>query len=291
MSGNTAQVQDTVKFLKRRSTLSRLTSLEITYKAQLGHIAPDFSCLDILTVLYFSVLRIDPANPRWTERDRFVLSKGHAAGALYATMAARGFFPEAWLDTYQVYETRLLGHPDRNKIPGVEHNTGALGHGLSVAVGMAAALRRKQDADIVPNVYVLLGDGELQEGSNWEAIMLASHLQLGNLIAIIDHNGLQQGAAVDETVTLGDLGAKFASFGWDVRTVDGHDHAALLQTLQRSDRSRGQPRAVIAKTIKGRGVSFMENDPKWHHKIPTESEYQAARAELLRTLEGRNDRG
>ncbi|MGB4431165.1 MAG: transketolase, partial [Limnochordia bacterium] len=157
--------------------------------------------------------------------------------------------------------------------------------------GMAAALRRKQDADIVPNVYVLLGDGELQEGSNWEAIMLASHLQLGNLIAIIDHNGLQQGAAVDETVTLGDLGAKFASFGWDVRTVDGHDHAALLQTLQRSDRSRGQPRAVIAKTIKGRGVSFMENDPKWHHKIPTESEYQAARAELLRTLEGRNDRG
>lgn len=277
MSGNTAQVQDTVKFLKRRSTLSRLTSLEITYKAQLGHIAPDFSCLDILTVLYFSVLRIDPANPRWTERDRFVLSKGHAAGALYATMAARGFFPEAWLDTYQGYETRLLGHPDRNKIPGVEHNTGALGHGLSVAVGMAAALRRKQDADIVPNVYVLLGDGELQEGSNWEAIMLASHLQLGNLIAIIDHNGLQQGAAVDETVTLGDLGAKFASFGWDVRTVDGHDHAALLQTLQRSDRSRGQPRAVIAKTIKGRGVSFMENDPKWHHKIPTESEYQAAR--------------
>jgi transketolase len=261
--------------------------LKMTYQGKQGHIAPDFSCLDILTVLYFSVLRVDPANPQWAERDRFVLSKGHAAGALYATLAARGFFPTDWLETYQGYETRLPGHPDRNKLPGVEHNTGALGHGLSVAAGMAAGLR-DQNQETPPNVFVLLGDGELQEGSNWEAIMLASHLELGNLTAVVDFNGIQQGARVENTVCLGDLAAKFRSFDWDVYEVDGHDHGALVQVLQRTENGRGKPRAIIAHTTKGRGVSFMEDDPKWHHKVPSDSEYEAARAELTSRLEGGN---
>lgn len=278
-------------FLHEQSYKSRLTSLKMTYKAQAGHIAPDFSCLDILTVLYFSIMKLDPMNPNWMGRDRFVLSKGHAAGALYATLAARGFIPEEWLETYQCYETRLMGHPDRLKVPGVEHNTGALGHGLSVAAGMAAALRQQTEGYPPPNVYVLLGDGELQEGSNWEAIMLATHLQLANLTAIIDRNGLQQGDSVDNILSLGDLSTKFESFGWDVSEVDGHDYEALESALTRRKLSIGKPRAVIANTIKGRGVSFMENQSKWHHKIPSASEYELARAELIAELQRRKHSG
>ncbi|NLL48731.1 MAG: transketolase [Firmicutes bacterium] len=285
MGNSGSKFQDVLTFLQVQSNKSRLMSLEMTYKAKQGHIAPDFSCLDILTVLYFSTLRIDPANPKLSTRDRFVLSKGHAAGALYATLAAREFIPKDWLDTYQGYETRLMGHPDRLKTPGVEHNTGALGHGLSVASGMAAALRQQDHGDIVPNVYVLIGDGELQEGSNWEAIMLASHMQLANLTAIIDRNGLQQGDFVDSTLALGDLSAKFRSFAWDVSEVDGHDHGALMEAFTPRNCTHGAPRAIIANTTKGRGVSFIENQSKWHHKVPSESEYELARAELLVKIE------
>ena len=279
-----------LQFLKDQSNKSRLASLEITYNAGMGHLGPDYSCLDILTVLYFSVLQIDPDNPTWEQRDRFILSKGHAAGALYVTLAARGFFPEDWLKTYQKFDSNLYGHPDRNKVPGVEHNTGALGHGLSVATGLAAAVRQTFKGQAVPNVYTVVGDGELQEGSNWEAIMLASHLKLGNLTAIVDNNGLQQGDSLQNTVALPDLKAKWRCFGWDAIDVDGHDFAELLDALQRRDDSADLPRVVIAHTTKGKGVSFMENSPSWHHKIPSLPEYESATTELKEKLSRRDYR-
>lgn len=270
--------------LQRLSTILRLNVLEMTCRAGLGHLAPDFSCLDILTALYFKVLRVDPDNPGWPERDRFVISKGHAAGALYSVLAACGFFPEEWLDTYQQFGTRLAGHPDRKRTPGVEHNTGALGHGLSVGVGMAAGLAYQREGREVPRVYVLLGDGELQEGSNWEAAMLASHLKLGHLTAIVDRNGLQQGGRTKDTVGLEDLSAKWRSFGWRVVETDGHCLDTLPAVLADSGRPGQSPKVVIARTVKGYGVSFMAGRPEWHHRIPTAAEEEAARRELEKRL-------
>ncbi len=254
-------------------------------RAGIGHIAHDFSCLDILTVLYFKIMRINPENPSWEERDRFVLSKGHSVGALYVTLAARGFFPLSWLATYQGFNTRLPGHPDRKTVPGIEHNTGALGHGFSVAVGMAAGLYdHNRKNNIVPHVYVLLGDGELQEGSNWEAAMLGAHLQLSNLTAIVDRNGLQQGNFTEETVRLESLRAKWESFGWATLGCNGHDFADLVQAFNESSTSDNQPQVIIAKTIKGCGVGFMENQTSWHHRIPTQEEFSEACKEIKKNL-------
>ena len=266
--------------LRRRCVRSRLASLEMACAAGSGHIAPDFSCMEILTALFFRVLRVDPQNPRLESRDRFILSKGHAVGALYVTLAAAGFFPEAWLQTYQQYDSKLPGHPDRHRTPGVEHNSGALGHGLPVAVGLAAALRLLQPNPNTPRVFVLLGDGELQEGSNWEAAMLAAQLKLSGLIAIVDRNGLQQGAFTEQTVALGDLAAKWASFGWHVDVVDGHDLTALIDVLEAPPDAAGRPHAVIARTVKGKGAPFMENRPGWHHRVPDAAERAQARAAL-----------
>ena len=279
-----------IRELYAQSYRSRMATLDMTYRAEMGHIGSDFSCLDILTVLYFCVIKVNPKDPTWPERDRFILSKGHAAGALYVTLAEKGFFPKTWLNSYQQFDSRLQGHPDRQKLPGVEHNTGSLGHGLSVAAGIAAGLQfSNRGRSRVPRVFALLGDGELQEGSNWEAAMLAAQLQLDNLVAIIDRNGLQQGDSTENTVALGDLSAKWDSFGWRVAQCDGHDMKQLLTVLNTESESLKRPTVVIAKTVKGRGVSFMENNPVWHHRVPSAEEKARAREELetvLAAIEG-----
>lgn len=276
--------------LYTQSYRSRLAVLNMTCRAGAGHIGSDFSCLDILTALYFCVLELNPKDPTWPKRDRFILSKGHSAGALYVTLAARGFFPEAWLASYQEFDSRLQGHPDRQRLPGVEHNTGSLGHGLPVATGMAAGLQYGNGGSSrIPKVFALLGDGELQEGSNWEAAMLAAHLGLDNLLAIVDRNRLQQGDGTENTVGLGNLAAKWESFGWGVVECDGHDMEQLLGALSAAPKVPKRPTIVIAKTVKGRGVSFMENNPEWHHKVPSAEEEAKASQELrgvLAAIEG-----
>ncbi|MFG3261710.1 transketolase [Streptomyces bobili] len=255
----------------------RRSDLEMISRAGQGHIGGDFSAADIVTVLYFAVLAVRPEEPTWAERDRFVLSKGHAAGILYSTLAHAGFFPEAELATFMEPLSPLNGHPNRRKVPGVETNTGPLGHGFPVAVGMAVAAKL-DDSD--RRTYVLTGDGELQEGSNWEAAMSASQQRLGRLTVIVDRNRLQQGAATEETSGLDPLDAKWAAFGFDVRAVDGHDHEALYQALSEDRAIDDRPLCLIADTIKGKGVSFIENRVEWHHKVPTTDQTAAAFKEL-----------
>ncbi|WP_459675100.1 transketolase [Acidisoma sp. 7E03] len=253
----------------------RLLVLRTIDRARAGHIGGDFSVTDILTTLFFSVLNLDPQNPAWEKRDRFILSKGHCSAALYATLALRGFIPVDALDTFMAPLSALNGHPNRRKVPGVEANTGPLGHGLPIGLGCAIAARLKgQDW----RSFVVLGDGELQEGSNWEAAMAAGHRGLGNLTAIIDRNRLQQGARTEETNRLDPLADKWAAFGWQVQEVDGHDVDALHRAL--SAPSGTQPRCIIAHTIKGKGVSFIEDRVEWHHKVPSAEQVEQAAKEL-----------
>ncbi|SKA17761.1 transketolase subunit A [Consotaella salsifontis] len=244
--------------------------------AHLGHIGGDFSVTDIATTLFFGVLRLDPANPNWPERDRFILSKGHCAASLYSVLAMRGFFPLDWLETFMQPLSILNGHPNR-KIPGVEANTGPLGHGLPIGVGLAIASRLSGKNW---RTFVVLGDGELQEGSNWEAAMAAGHRELDNLIAVVDRNRLQQGARTEDTNRLDPLADKWTSFGWETIEIDGHDHAALYDVFTRP--GRGKPLAVIANTIKGKGVSFLEDRVEWHHKVPSPEQVERALEELSR---------
>jgi transketolase len=265
------------EMLRRRANQSRTTDLEMVGRAKLGHVGGDMSVLDILTTLYFGVLRVDPEKPDWPDRDRFVLSKGHTAGALYTTLAAAGFFAGAELETFAGPLSPLNGHPNRVKVPGVETNTGPLGHGLPVSVGMAVAAKLSGSAR---HVYTVLGDGELQEGSNWEAAMTAGHRRLNNLTAVVDRNRLQQGARTEATNTLDPLDDKFRAFGWDVVELDGHDHVALLDAFRAPPGER--PLAVIANTTKGRGISFMEDRVEWHHKVPSAEQIALATAELAR---------
>jgi transketolase len=264
------QVRETARAIRRRN-------IEIVRSAGLGHIGGDLSAADILATLYLAVLDVDPQRPDDPERDRYIQSKGHASGVLYTTLAAAGFIPDALLDSYMAEGSPLNGHPDRNKVPGVETNTGPLGHGLPVAVGTAIAAR----LDGSPRrTFVLCGDGELQEGSNWEAIMAAGHRGLDNLTLIVDRNYLQQGARTEDTNGLDPLDAKFEAFGWAVRTVDGNDVDALLETFDAVPFSPGRPSAIIAHTVKGRGVSFIEDRVEWHHKVPTADQVAAALEEL-----------
>jgi transketolase len=247
------------------------------YEAGMGHIGGDMSATDILATLYLAILKVDPEKPSDPSRDRFIMSKGHSSGALYTTLAYAGFFPWDELSTFMQPLSRLNGHPDRNKVPGVETNTGPLGHGLPVAVG--AAIGAKIDG-AAWRVYVLMGDGELQEGSNWEAAMTAGHRRLDNLTVVVDRNGLQQGDAIDNTVRLDPLADKFKAFGWSVVEIDGHDISALLEVFGGLPAETGKPTFVIAHTHKGRGVSFMEDQVQWHHKVPTEDELSRALEEL-----------
>jgi len=260
-----------------RARRIRRASLRMVHQARMGHPGGDLSCADILAVLYFHVLRVRPESPRDPNRDRFVLSKGHASAALYATLAERGFIPQQDLDTYMRPLSQLNGHPDRNKVPGVEANTGPLGHGLPIAVGMATAAKLDNASW---RTFVLTGDGELQEGSNWEAIMAASHLRLDNLTVVVDRNRLQQGDATEKTVALEPLAERWRAFGWSVVEVDGHDVDALMKVFAELPAVSGRPTCVIARTNKGRGVSFIEDRVEWHHRVPTDEELAAALLEL-----------
>jgi transketolase len=253
----------------------RRDDLQMIYRARLGHIGGDFSVIDVLVTLYAAILNVDPARPRAADRDRLVLSKGHTAGALYATLAHCGFFARHELETFASPLSALNGHPNRTKVPGVETNTGPLGHGFPVAVGIALSARLQASAR---RTFVVLGDGELQEGSNWEAAMTASHYGLSSVFAVVDRNRLQQGARTEETKQLEPLAAKWASFGWEVREVDGHDHGQLLDTFRRPGTTR--PVCVIAHTVKGKGVSFMEDRVEWHHKVPSAEQVEIALREL-----------
>jgi transketolase len=255
----------------------RRQSLRMVHRAGLGHPGGDLSAADILVTLYFGILRIDPQHPQALGRDRFIMSKGHCSGALYTTLALRGFFPVSELDTYMQPLSRLNGHPNRNELPGVEANTGPLGHGLPIAVG--AALAAKMD-DATWRTFVLTGDGELQEGSNWEAVMAAAHYGLNNLCVIVDRNGIQQGAPTESTMRMEPLADRFRAFGWAVREVGGHDCAAMLEAFNALPAEAGKPTCILAHTVKGRGVSFIENRAEWHHHVPTDAELAAALTEL-----------
>jgi len=261
--------------LRRIAADVRASVVRMIARAKLGHVGGDLSVTDILTTLYFGVLRVDPRDPTWADRDRFILSKGHCSAALYSVLAEAGFFSEELLADFMAPMSPLNGHPNRSKVPGVEANTGPLGHGMPVAVGCAIAAKLSGSSR---RVFVVVGDGELQEGSNWEAAMTAGHRQLANLTAVVDRNGLQQGARTEATNRLEPLADKWRAFGWEVIEVDGHDHAALLEALERAPGA--QPRCIIARTVKGKGVSFMEDGVEWHHKVPSPEQVQKALLEL-----------
>jgi transketolase len=270
-------MREQTTMLGKRASQIRRTALTMIQRAGTGHTGGDLSAADILATLYFAVLKIDPREPKRSQRDRFIMSKGHCSGALYATLAEAGFFPVEELETYMQPLSRLNGHPNCVKIPGVETNTGPLGHGLPVAVG--AALAAKLD-HACWRTFVLTGDGELQEGSNWEAAMTAAHYYLDNLTVIVDRNCLQQGDRTENTVKLEPLADKWRAFGWAVVEVDGHDYNALLDTFERLPLTPGKPNCLIAHTHKGKGVSFMEDQVGWHHRVPTAEELAAALREL-----------
>jgi transketolase len=261
--------------LQRTATEIRRSVVQMIGRARLGHIGGDFSTTDILTTLFFAVLRLDPSRPTAPGRDRFILSKGHCSAAPYSTLALRGFFPVENLTTFMQPLSALNGHPNRRKVPGVEANTGPLGHGLPIGVGCAVAAKL---AKASWRTFVVLGDGELQEGSNWEAAMCAGHRQLDNLVAVVDRNRLQQGARTEDTNSLEPLADRWRAFGWEVVECDGHDHAALYQAFVAP--MNGRPRCVIAKTIKGKGVSFIEDRVEWHHKAPSPEQVELALTEL-----------
>jgi len=250
--------------------------LEIIYQAKGGHTGGSLSSVDILTSLYFNILNIDPANPDKADRDRFIMSKGHSAEGLYCILAEAGFFDDSLLDTYRKFNSGLAGHPTNN-IPGVELNSGALGHGLPVGVGMALAACMNKSKN---RVFVLMGDGEQGEGSIYEAAMSASHYNLDNLIAIIDRNRLQISGNTEEVMSLESIRSRWEAFGWHVIECDGHNFNGLNHSFQSIPVVPGKPHLVIALTIKGKGVSFMENQAKWHHGVPTKEQLEIALGEL-----------
>ena len=258
------------------ATTIRRHALRMVHRAKASHIGSALSIADILAVLYGSVLRLDPADPRWEGRDRFILSKGHACVAVYAALAARGFFPEEDLLRYGQDHSELMNHIS-HKVPGVEFSTGSLGHGLPFGVGKALAAKRQGKPW---RTFVVLSDGEWGEGSNWEACLFAAHHRLDNLTAIIDYNKLQSLTTVAETLGLEPLADKLQAFGLAVREVDGHDHAALLDALSGAPWVAGKPSVVIAHTTKGKGVSFMENAVKWHYSSPDDAALARALSEL-----------
>jgi transketolase len=261
--------------LRLKAVALRRAMLRLIVNAGAGHTGGGLSCMDILNVLYNRVLNVSPQTFTSPTRDRYVQSKGHCVEALYAVLADRGFFPASDLDTVCHYQSHYVGHPTRH-IPGIEMNTGALGHGLPICIGMALAA--KMDGAKF-RVFTLLGDGELAEGSNWEGGLAAAHYKLDNLTAILDHNTLQITGHTRDVMSNEPVDEKWASFGWHVRTVNGHDYAELTKALT-DPPEKNKPTFIIANTIKGRGVSYMENVAKWHHGVPSEAELQQALAEL-----------
>lgn len=255
----------------------RIGIIEQVYNANSGHPGGSLSCADILSVLYFNQMNIDPKNPNANGRDRFVLSKGHCSPALYATLAKKGYFNKELLKSFRKIESNLQGHPDMKKVPGVDMTTGSLGQGLSAAVGMAISSKLNHDGY---RVYCLLGDGEIQEGQVWEAAMSASKNKLDNLCAIVDYNHLQIDGSIENVAGLTGIREKFETFGFNVIEVDGHNIQELINAFNAAKHKKGMPSVIIAHTIKGKGVSFMEEKAEWHGKAPNEEEYEQAINEL-----------
>lgn len=256
-------------------------SVHMTHRSGASHVGSSLSMVELLAVLYTRILHIDPHRPDWPERDRFILSKGHGCAAYYAVLAETGFFPIAWLETFYQNGSRLAGHATNTYVPGIEISTGSLGHGLSVATGMALAAKR----DGHPwRAFCLLSDGECDEGSTWEPILFASQHKLDNLIAIVDYNKIQSLGTVKEVMDLEPFAAKWRAFGWAVKEVDGHNLQAVETVLQQVPFEAGRPSCVIAHTVKGKGVSFMEDKLLWHYRSPQGEEYRAALAELEHAL-------
>ena len=251
------------------------------HAAKSGHPGGSLGAADIMTYLYFEEMNVDPADPRKADRDRFVLSKGHCAPGLYAVLAERGFFPKEDLKTLRHIGSHLQGHPNMNDTPGVDMSTGSLGQGFSAAVGMALGAKRLGNG---VRVYTLLGDGEIEEGQVWEAMMFASHYKLDNLLVFVDNNNLQIDGAVSDVMSPYPIDEKFAAFGLFVQTVDGHDFDAIDAAVKRAEQEKGRPSAIVLKTVKGKGVSFMENQVGWHGKAPNEEQYHTAMEELTAAL-------
>ncbi len=265
-----------ISVLEEEAIEIRKRTLEIIYSASGGHTGGSLSSVDIMTALYYAVLKIDPQNTNDPDRDRFILSKGHSVESLYAVLSRRGFIEDSVLDTYGKFNSILAGHPTR-KVNGIEVNSGALGHGLSVGVGMALAAKRQGKSY---RTFVLMGDGEHGEGSIMEAAASAGHYKLDNLTAIVDRNMLQISGNTEDVMTIEDLGKKYEACGWNVVEIDGHDMGVLVDTFNSAPTVKGKPTFVIAKTIKGKGVSFMENVAKWHHGVPSDEQLAEALEEL-----------
>lgn len=275
---------DDIRELEIEATNARLLVLRMLRGGRSGHLGGALSCVDILTALYFHTMSVDPEHPEDPKRDRFLLSAGHKAMAQYAVLARRGYFVENVLDSYSTLGSRLAGHPDMHKIPGVEANTGALGHGLAIACGMALGQRINGN---LGRVFTVLGDGELPEGSNWEGASIAAHHKLGNLVAFVDVNDLQISGPTAEVMNMEPIDAKFAAFGWAVQTINGNDMAAIVTALDQIPADRTTPTAFIARTIKAKGISFLEGTAASHYWKPDPTQLLAAEVELrdhLRSL-------
>ncbi|AIQ19808.1 transketolase [Paenibacillus sp. FSL H7-0357] len=276
-----------IQELKVKAAQIRMDLLTIIHRAKTGHTGGSLSNTDILTALYYEIMNIDPANSKWEDRDRFIASKGHSVESLWCVLADRGFFPREELETYSQFGTRLIGHPN-NKVPGIEMNTGALGHGLPISVGMALAAKRDGRSY---RVFCLMGDGEQAEGSNWEAAMAGAHYKLDNLVGIIDRNRLQISGTTEEVMGLDPLDEKWAAFGWNVVSINGNDMEELLQAFRAVPEVPGKPTLIMANTTKGKGVSFAENVPAWHHHVPNDEELALALTELSASIEELTQKG
>lgn len=271
-----------MKNLETKAVEIRRSVLEMIKHGQSGHTGSDMSCADILTCLYYQIMNVDPNNPEDPDRDRYIQSKGHAAEVLWAVLADKGFFQKEELKTFYAFGSRLIGHPN-NKVEGVEMNTGSLGHGLPISVGIALAAKLDGKAY---QTYTLLGDGELAEGSVWEGAMAASHYKLDNLTAIIDRNGLQITGKSEDVMGVEPLRGKFEAFGWQVLEVEDRNSIEQLSEAFNVPHEQGKPKMILAHTIKGKGISFAENQISWHHKVPTDEEYAQAMKDFDQQLEG-----
>lgn len=280
-------MNDRVANLELVAARARRNVVRMIETGNSGHLGGAMSAIDVITALYFDVMNVDPARPEWPDRDRFLLSAGHKAMAQYAVLAERGFFDKSVLDTYGAMRTALGGHPDMHKLPGVEGNTGALGHGLSIAVGMALGLRLQGSA---ARVFAVTGDGELPEGSNWEAAAAAAHHRVDSLVAIVDNNGMQISGPVDEVMNMAPIAGKFEAFGWASREIDGNDMAQVLDALDATPFDAGRPSVIVAHTAKGKGLSFAENVLAYHYWKPKDGELEQAVRELDEAIADREVR-